>query len=479
MNSQNLALQYLNELKLLFTDWATEDILSFDSLPESGSVRKYYRITSKSKRAVGSYNPDKKENVAFKYLSKHLIKAGVNVPEIYADDIDNDIYLLEDLGDVMLYNYYNENIENKEALINIYKSVIREMPKLQVNAANGLDFSVCYPRAEFDRQSMLWDLHYFKSYFLKLTAVKFYEQDLEDDFNTLTNFLLQAKRDYFLFRDFQSRNIMLHNGKIFFIDYQGGRKGALQYDIASLLFESKINLPSALRDELLDYYIEIFSYVRSFDKIEFLKYYYGYVLIRMLQALGAYGFRGYFERKHFFLQSIPPAVNILKWLIENMNLEINIPQLMQCFEQIVRSDFAGEYEEPKEGLTVSINSFSYKNGIPMDNTGNGGGFVFDCRALPNPGRYEKYKTYTGKDYPVIEFLKDKPEVNNFIENVYSIIVASIKNYSERHFSNLMINFGCTGGQHRSVFCAEEICRRIQQNFDVTVNIRHRQMEKQK
>ena len=477
MNLQNLTPEYLNELKRLFIDWSKEDVLSMEALPESGSVRKYYRITGANNISIGAYNPDKRENKAFLYLSHQLKNTGVNVPEIYAADLTKDIYLVEDLGDLMLYNFLNDNIENKESIINVYKSVIREMPKLQADTAKRLDFSVCYPRAEFDQQSMLWDLHYFKSYFLKLTGVKFYEQDLEDDFKILTEFLLQAKRDYFLFRDFQSRNIMLHNGKIYFIDYQGGRKGALQYDIASLLFESKTNLSPDIRDELLDYYIGIFSNSADFNKVEFLKYYPGYVLIRMLQALGAYGFRGYFERKHFFLQSIPPAVKNLEWLIRNVKFDLRIPQLLSCFEQIIQSDFTKEFEDTGEGLTVSINSFSYRNGIPMDNTGNGGGFVFDCRALPNPGRYEQYKSYTGKDYPVIEFLKNKAEVAGFLEHVYSIVENSINTYKDRNFSHLMINFGCTGGQHRSVYCAEEISRRVQQNFDILVNIRHREIEK--
>ncbi len=477
MNLQNLAPGYLNELKRLFTDWSKEEARSVEALPESGSVRKYYRITGANNISIGAYNPDKRENKAFLYLSHQLKNTGVNVPEIYAEDLAKDIYLVEDLGDLMLYNFLNDNLENKEAIINVYKSVIREMPKLQVDAATGLDFSVCYPRAEFDRQSMLWDLHYFKSYFLKLTGVNFYEQDLEDDFNALTDFLLQAKRDFFLFRDFQSRNIMLHNGKIYFIDYQGGRKGALQYDIASLLFESKTNLSPDVRAELLDYYIGIFSKTENFDSKNFLKYYPGYVLIRMLQAFGAYGFRGYFERKHFFLQSIPPAVKNLEWLIRNVDIGVKLPQLLNCFEQIIQSGFTKEFEELTEGLTISVNSFSYRNGIPMDNSGNGGGFVFDCRALPNPGRYEQYKSYTGKDFPVIEFLKDKPEVTSFLDHIYSILETSIINYKERNFSHLMVNFGCTGGQHRSVFCAEEISRRIQQKFNIRVNIRHREIEK--
>jgi hypothetical protein len=324
---------------------------------------------------------------------------------------------------------------------------------------------------------MLWDLHYFKFYFLKLAGIRFDEQELENDFNNFAKFLLKAGRDFFLFRDFQSRNIMLHNDKIYFIDYQGGRKGALQYDIASLLFEAKTGLTPETRNELLDYYLELFSGEAHFNQKDFLKYYHGYVLIRMMQAFGAYGFRGYFERKHFFLQSIPPAVNHLKWFLQNIQLSVSIPHLWNCLEQIIHSDFINEYDEAEEVLSVSINSFSYRSGIPMDNTGNGGGFVFDCRALPNPGRYEKYKSFNGKDVPVIKFMKEKPEVSHFIDKVYSIIESSLKNYESRNFSHLMINFGCTGGQHRSVYCAEEISDRIKQNYKIRVRLRHRELEK--
>lgn len=463
-------------LKNLFKKWCGEEVAGFDILPESGSVRRYFRINGKTVKAIGVYNPDPRENRAFFYLSSHLKKKNVNVPEVFIKDELKNIYIEEDLGETLLYNYYSDNINNEEAILNMYKSVIREMPSLQIKSAVGLDFNVCYPRSAFDRQSMIWDLNYFKSYFLKLTGVHFYEQDLEDDFNTLINFLLQANDNYFLFRDFQSRNIMLHNGKVYFIDYQGGRKGALQYDIASLLFEAKTNLPATIRDELIEYYIEIFSKFPEFDKVNFIRYYYGFVLIRMLQALGAYGFRGYFERKHFFLQSIPPAVNNLKWFIENVKMDLHIPQLWKCFEQIVTSNFLKEYEQSPKELTVSINSFSYKSGIPIDNTGNGGGFVFDCRALPNPGRLEKFKNFTGKDLNVIEFLNEKEEVKLFIDQVYQIIKNSLSVYKERNFTSLMINFGCTGGQHRSVFCAEELARKIKGNFEVKVGLRHRELE---
>lgn len=475
MNNGERESGHIKYLKVLFQTWSGEEARSSEPLPESGSVRKYYRITGNKYNAVGVFNPDMRENTAFIYLSRHLRQRGINVPEIYGEDLNHYVYLIEDLGDILLFDYIRENSDNNETIVNIYKSVISEMPGLQVDARKNLDFSKCYPRAAFDRQSMLWDLHYFKSYFLKLTGIRFDEQDLEDDFNVFVKFLMKARRDFFLFRDFQSRNIMLHNGKIYFIDYQGGRKGALQYDLASLLFDAKAGLTYETRTELLDYYIETISAKIKVNRKEFLEFYNGYTLIRMMQAFGAYGFRGYFERKHIFLQSIPPAIKNLEWFMHHIQLKFKIPCLQNCFKQIIASDFISDYEEPQEGLTVSVNSFSFRNGIPVDNTGNGGGFVFDCRALPNPGRYEQYRIFTGKDDPVIMFFRDKPEIKEFIDNVYMILDNSIQNYLSRNFSHLMISFGCTGGQHRSVYCAEEISQRIKQNYNIRVVTRHREL----
>jgi aminoglycoside/choline kinase family phosphotransferase len=476
MNKKENNSLHIENLEKIYRNWSGEETVYFEPMPESGSVRKYYRIGSKTNRAIGVFNPDKRENRSFLYLSRHLKNRGVHVPAVYAEDQESNVYLLEDLGDVLLFNYVSDNKEKKEQIIKIYQAVIEEMPRIQVDAGKDLDYSICYPRPEFDRQSMLWDLNYFKYYFLKLAGIKFDEQELEDDFGRFTDFLLEADRDYFLFRDFQSRNIILYDGNIFFIDYQGGRKGALQYDIASLLFEAKTGLEPEIRNELLDYYIRVFSQKGQFNQKDFLKYYNGYALIRMMQAFGAFGFRGYFERKHFFLKSIPPAISNLKWFLLHAEPGVKIPHLWNCLEQLVASEVAKEYEETSEGLSVSINSFSYKKGIPADNTGYGGGFVFDCRALPNPGRYDQYKSFTGKDAGVIRFLKDRPEVLRFIDNVYAIIESSLKNYESRSFSHLMINFGCTGGQHRSVYCAEEISQRIRQQFKIKVNIRHRELE---
>lgn len=467
----------LNEL---FKEWSGETPEDIIPLPPTTSGRKYFRLESGDSEAIGVYNNNNRENKAFIYLSQHLRKHGVNVPEIYKVNTDENVYLIEDLGDITLKKHLDK-IED-EALFKrsagiLYKKVIDEMPGIQVDASCDMDFSVCYPRQEFDYQSIMWDLNYFKYYFLKLAEINFDEQYLEEDFKTLAGYLLNADGNYFLYRDLQSRNIMINKDKLYFIDYQGGRKGALQYDLASLLFEAKINLPYELREELLDYYITVNSKRKEFNSKKFTLYYPSYILIRIMQAMGAYGYRGYYERKVFYLQSIPYAVKTLNWLLANKKPEPKIPVLADCFKQIIDSELLKEFETDHKELIISINSFSYKEGIPHDNSENGGGFVFDCRAMPNPGRYSEFSRLTGKDSAVINFLEKEAEVIKFTDDVYSVIEASILNYQQRSFTNLMINFGCTGGRHRSVYFSEKIAKRIKSNFKIKINMRHRALEK--
>jgi aminoglycoside/choline kinase family phosphotransferase len=465
----------------LFRKWSGHTPLTIKRLPDTASGRKYYRLQADNIAAMGVYNNNKRENQAFLYLSAHLKKYDVNVPAVYGTDIENGVYLIEDLGDNTLYSFIEKARDNKdfmEQAVNMYKKVVDNMPGIQVRASGDMDFSICYPRPEFDYQSIMWDLNYFKYYFLRLAGVTFNEQYLEEDFQSLAKYLLQADCNYFLYRDFQSRNIMIKGGDLYFIDYQGGRRGALQYDLASLLFEAKIQLPAGLRQEILDHYIRVFSRIKSFNSEEFLKYYPSYILIRLMQAMGAYGLRGYYEHRSFFLRSIPHAVDNMDWLLHNHNIGIKIPALMDCLRQITGSKEIREYGQERPGLTVSINSFSYIYGsVPQDNTGNGGGFIFDCRAMPNPGIYPQFSNMTGKDSEVIEFLEKKEEVIKFADNVYSIIEASINNYRKRNFANLMISFGCTGGRHRSVYFAEHIAKRIKDNFNISIKIRHRELEK--
>lgn len=472
-------MQEIENLKQLYKSWAGEEVMFFNQLPLSGSARKYFRLQSKNKSAIGVYNPDKKENSAFLAFTRHFLSHGLSVPEIYATGQDQSIYLLQDLGDSTLY----QKVTNRDAdsplpaeVELLYRKAITELLKFQIVAGKDLDYSYCYPRPKFDRQSIMWDLHYFKYYFLKPNGIIFDEQLLEDDFNLLADYLEKVPSNYFMFRDFQSRNIMVNGDKLYFIDYQGGRKGALQYDLASLLFQAKAGLSHAFREEMLRHYLDVLKKYITVDDVEFTRQYYGFVLVRLLQVAGAYGFRGYFEKKAHFLQSIPYVLKQMKWYIDNVNLPVSIPELKTVMKQIAQLKIDIPSVQDSIGLAVSVNSFSYKNGIPVDYTGNGGGFVFDCRSLPNPGRFQEYKSLTGKDKPVIDFLKGNPEVEHFLSNIFGIVDQSVKLYLDRKFNYLQINFGCTGGQHRSVYCATRLSDHLLSSYPVNVIQKHFQIE---
>jgi hypothetical protein len=319
-------------------------------------------------------------------------------------------------------------------------------------------------------------LNYFKYYFLRLAGIAFNEQALEDDFDSLTSTLLKADCSHFLYRDFQSRNIMLRDGQPFFLDYQGGRKGALQYDVASLLYDAKADLPPELRQQLLDLYLERLGGFIAVDREAFLHYYYGYVYVRILQALGAYGFRGFYERKAHFLQSVPYALKNLRWLLHNVKLPIALPTLMAAFDSMLASEKLQGLAREADNLTVRILSFSFHRGMPKDESGHGGGFVFDGRSLPNPGREQRFKTLTGRDAPVIEYLQQQESVHQFMASVMSLVDASVSEYQRRGFKSLMVSFGCTGGQHRSVFLAEQLAKRLRGRNGVEVALRHRELD---
>jgi aminoglycoside/choline kinase family phosphotransferase len=401
------------------------------------------------------------------------------VPEIYAEDLDAGAYLEEDFGDVTLFEFLSSHREGEKiapAAVEAYRKVVGVLPRFQVEAGRDLDYSVCYPRGSFDRQSITWDLNYFKYYFLRLAGISFNEQALEDDFESLTNFLLSADRDYFMYRDFQSRNIMLHAGEPFFLDYQGGRKGALQYDIASLLYDAKADLPPELRLQLLDLYVERLGDFIRVDREVFLHHFYAYVYVRILQALGAYGFRGFYERKGHFLQSVPYAMKNVRWLLHNAKLPIALPTLMEAFNSMLASEKLQGLASSAENLMVRIWSFSFHRGWPKDESGHGGGFVFDGRSLPNPGREERFKALTGRDAAVIEYLNQQESVHQFLASVMSLVDASVGNYQQRGFKNLMVAFGCTGGQHRSVYLAEQLARHLRARNGLEVVVKHRELE---
>jgi aminoglycoside/choline kinase family phosphotransferase len=444
-----------------------------------GSGRNIIRLSNGKVSAIGILYNVREENVAFLEFSRHFWRHGLPVPEIYAEDLDRGAYLEEDLGDTTLFEFLSKHRTGENIapdVVEAYRKVVTVLPRFQIEAGRDLNYKICYPRASFDRQSIAWDLNYFKYYFLRLAGIPFNEQAMEDDFDSLTNFLLSARSDFFLYRDFQSRNIMLKNGQPFFLDYQGGRKGALQYDIASLLYDAKADLPPELRQQLLDLYVEKVSGFIDFDREAFLRHYYAYVYVRILQALGAYGFRGFYERKAHFLQSVPYALKNLRWLLHNVKLPIALPTLMEAFNSMLASEKLQSIASEADTLTVRIFSFSFHRGWPKDESGNGGGFVFDGRSLPNPGREERFKALTGRDAPVIDYLNQQESVHQFLASVMSLVDASVSEYQRRGFKNLMVSFGCTGGQHRSVYLAEQLAKRLRGRNGVDVVVRHRELE---
>ena len=444
-----------------------------------GSGRKIFRLTSGSISAIGILYGVREENVAFLEFSRHFRKRGLPVPEIYAEDLDQGAYLEEDFGDVTLFEFLSQHRPGENIApeaVEAYRRVVEILPRFQVEAGRDLNYAVCYPRARFDRQSIAWDLNYFKYYFLRLAGIAFNEQALEDDFERLTEFLLSAPGDFFLYRDFQSRNIMLREGEPCFLDYQGGRKGALQYDVASLLYDAKADLPPQTRQQLLDHYLQTLGQFLKVDREEFLRYYYAFVYVRILQALGAYGFRGFYERKPHFLQSVPYALKNLRWLLHNVTLPVEVPALMAAFHGMLASEKLQNLSVETSQLVARITSFSFHRGWPKDETGHGGGFVFDGRSLPNPGREERFKSLTGRDAPVIDYLGRQESVHQFMASVFSLIDASVSEYQRRGFSSLSVAFGCTGGQHRSVYLAEQLARRLRERPGVEVVLRHRELE---
>ncbi len=444
-----------------------------------GSGRAILRLSGGGARAIGIQYSVREENTAFLEFSRHFRRHGLPVPEIYAEDLDHGAYLEMDLGDTTLFEFLSRNRSGGNLapqVVEMYRKTLAVLPRFQAVAGRDLNYSVCYPRASFDRQSIAWDLNYFKYYFLRLAAIPFNEQALEDDFTALTDFLLTAPSGYFLYRDFQSRNIMLHEGQPYFLDYQGGRKGALHYDVASLLFDGKADLPPDLRQELLDHYLGCLATFVPIGRADFMRHYYAFVYVRILQALGAYGFRGFYERKPHFLQSVPYALKNLRWLAAHVTLPIALPALLQALDAMSASEKLQGLAESADALTVRIFSFAFHRRMPSDETGNGGGFVFDARSLPNPGREDRFKQLTGKDAPVIDYLNQQESVHQFLAGVQSLVDSSVSEYRRRGFKHLMVSFGCTGGQHRSVYLAEHLATHLRgQGVDVAV--RHLELEK--
>ena len=463
------------KLVRLAQEYTKTSCIAINKIPQSGSNRQYFRLLFRDNPSlIAVYNGDVRENRAFFYYTDFFSNNNINVPQIFHIDESKKYYLLEDLGDETLFSYltkhHNPENENLEAdIFKFYEKTVKMLPRIQNLGRQNLNFQYAYPRDAFDNQSMMWDLNYFKYYFLKLINLFFDEQELENDFQTFINFLLRAESDFFLFRDFQSRNIMLKNDNVYFIDYQGGRRGALQYDLASLLYDGKANLSNSDREKLFAIYLDEAEKVLSIERQNFIRYFDGFVLIRILQALGAYGYRGYFERKSHFLLSIPYALKNLSFLLENSKNLPDIPLLRELLVALIQSPIFPSLSK-RNILTVTITSFSYKKGIPQDFSANGGGFVFDCRALPNPGREKLYANATGKDISVIAYLEKYSEVAQFKERTFALVESSVNNYLERKFTNLMVNFGCTGGQHRSVYFAEQLQKYLKEKYSNRIHI---------
>ena len=451
-----------------------------DILPiaESGSARKYYRVITEKSSLIGTYSSNIEENEAFLSFSKHLHDLGLNVPEVFAVNEEKTCYLQSDFGDDNLFAHVQKALmaggfgENN---IHLFKKALSHLVKLQVLGHQGLDYTKAYPTERFDRQAIIDDLNYFKYYFVKPhEEIDFNETRLGKDFEAFADFVSQAPCDFFMYRDFQSRNIMVNDGELYFIDFQGGRKGPLNYDVVSLLYQVKAQIPQATRDELVDYYkAELSQYINP-EAVKFDTYQPYFVYLRLMQVLGAYGFRGLIQKKSHFIESIPYALREIEALSKAVPLT-KYPELQNVINQLNKLDakYAALIAPPAGKLTVTINSFSFKKGYPTDFSGNGGGFVFDCRALPNPGREPEFKTKTGRDWEVIDYLMAKPPVHVFLDHVKGIIGQSVDNYRERHFSNLMVSFGCTGGQHRSVFFAQTIYEWLKATYpDIHVIVNH-------
>ena len=445
----------------------------------AGSNRRYFRLCP-NPDIIGTIGTSREENEAFIYLCENFHKKGLPVPEILAMTVDHSCYLQSDLGDTALFDLISkrpDKSEWNEDITALLTKTITLLPKMQWIGGKDLDYCKCYPVQEMDRRSVMWDLNYFKYCFLKATGIEFREDFLEDDFEKFADILLREKSDTFMFRDFQSRNVMIKNGEPYFIDFQGGRRGPWQYDLVSFLWQAKAAFPPSLRDKLIEYYLNAASEFAEIDRYNFFHTLPYFVLFRTLQVLGAYGFRGYVEHKPHFLQSIPGAIRNLTEILDHGFPEL--PYLNSLLKEMSSRERFNDQQEKTDRLTVKVASFGYnRHGIPTDLSGNGGGFVFDCRALHNPGRYDQYKQLTGLDREVIEFLENDGSILQFLSEVYPMVDNSVETYLNRGFTSLMVSFGCTGGQHRSVYSAEHLAAHLHERFpDAIIELTHFELGK--
>ncbi|MDR1679368.1 MAG: phosphotransferase [Prevotellaceae bacterium] len=476
------------ELQSLYKQHFGYKATHIDRLPGAGSNRVYYRLSAANgQTAIGVQGEFLAENRAFVLLAKHFAEHRLPTPKVFTHTENFEFYLQEDLGNISLFDFVKKGREtgvfSSEEKSMLFRSV-ELLPRMQFDGAKGLDFSLCYPQAEFDRNTVFWDLNYFKYCFLKATGVEFFEPDLERDFQRLADDLLHDASHTFLYRDFQARNVMIRNEQPFFIDFQGGRKGPVFYDVASFVWQAKANYPAELREELIEHYLQALATYTRVNKNVFRTRLNLFVFFRSLQVLGAYGFRGYFEQKKHFIDSIPFAIGNLKNLLLENDFSA-YPHLVSVLQTLCklpkltarRVESAATFSHNNENalkLTVRVFSFSYKKGIPADPSGNGGGYVFDCRGMNNPGRYDEYKQLTGLDRPVIDFLEQQGEIQPFLSSVYQLADAHVQDFLRRGFTNLQFCFGCTGGQHRSVYSAQHLAEYLSEKYGVRVELTHRE-----
>lgn len=467
------------QIAILFNQFNTEEIDSIQKIPQSGGDRIYCRIaTKKGGSYIATYSNNIRENETFIYFSEHFKNTAAPVPNIFAINEEKNIYIQEDFGDVSLLDRLESEGPN-ENVKSLYKKTLKALSHLQINGDKNLDYSKCITSKEFGKQAILSDFLYFKYYFLDTLKIPYDKEKLVEDLDALSTYLNHTDYKFFMFRDFQSRNVMIKNEDPFFIDYQGGMHGALQYDVASMLWQAKADLSDDWKNELLSYYLDCAELAldQTIDRIRFVSQYNGYVLIRLLQVLGAYGFRGIFERKAHFLTSIPLALRNLKGFLQNNKMGISVPEFERILQLIIADDVIQRFEPIKATaetpLVVNIKSFSFlKSGYPKNVSDNGGGFVFDCRGILNPGRIEEHKKETGRDKPVQDFLMDKTRMDEFLAGVFSTVDISVEDYIKRNFEILEVNFGCTGGQHRSVYAADALARHLKNKYAVKTVVKH-------
>ncbi|HVU98867.1 MAG TPA: RNase adapter RapZ [Puia sp.] len=470
-----------DDIRTLFAGFSDAPVTGLEKIPQSGSNRMYFRLRTAAGSFIATYNDNVRENETFIHYSRHFRAKGSPVPEIFAVNAAYTIYLQEDFGDLSLLGELEKQGHN-DRVYSFFQKSLAQLARLQILGDAGLDYSWAITSKEFGKQAILSDLLYFKYYFLDTLQIPYDKELLIDDFEALSTYLTHVDHKYFMFRDFQSRNIMLRDEAVHFIDFQGGMKGALQYDVASLLWQAKAELPDSWKDGLLEYYMDCVEGIldKTIDRNRFVSQYNGYVLIRLLQVLGAYGFRGLFERKAHFLISIPLALRNFKWFLGNKQVGIVLPEFERLLGLMVQDEVIGRFEPVQATaatpLVVHINSFSYKKQHPTDDSGNGGGFMFDCRGIHNPGRIPEFKTQTGRDKPVKDFLEQQTRMPEFLNSVYNIVDISVEDYIKRGFDSLLVNFGCTGGQHRSVYAADALARHLRNKFHVKIDLHHIEQE---